>query len=82
MNQNPSMPIKRWLIQFAWQMPLLALILGGLQYLRGRGPDYSIEFGLIWGTLSAAIYLATRIYYFRKGMYCKVCKDIDQPLGD
>jgi hypothetical protein len=78
-SEAPKMPLKRWLVQYIAHLPVLAFTLGGLQYLRGRALDYSVDFGLIWGAICASIFLATRIYYYRKGLYCKICNDYKPP---
>ncbi len=73
------MPIRKWIIQYLIAVPLMALLLGGVQMLKGRAFEYAIEFGLLWGLISATIFLATRIYYYKKGLYCKVCNDLPEP---
>lgn len=73
------MPIKKWVIQYLLAPPLVFLLLSGVQYLKGRGLEYSIQFGLIWAFLSVSVFFATRVYYFRRGMYCKLCNDLPEP---
>lgn len=73
------MPIKKWLIQYVIAIPIAGLLLMAVQLLKGRDIDYAIEFGLLWGIISASIFLGSRIYYFKKGLYCKVCADLPEP---
>lgn len=73
------MPIRKWIIQYLIAVPVVALLLGGVQMLKGRELEYAVEFGLLWGFISATIFLATRIYYYKKGLYCKVCNDLPDP---
>jgi hypothetical protein len=73
------MPVKKWLIQYAIAIIVAGGLLGLIQLLKGRGLEYSIEFGVLWGFISATLFLATRIYYFRKGLYCRVCADLPPP---
>lgn len=75
------MPIKKWLLQYLIAWPSLVLILGGVQYLKGRDLGYSTQFGLLWATLSLTVFAITRAYNFRKNVYCAVCNDLPQP-GD
>ena len=73
------MPIKKWAIQYVSMAVLAGLFLGLVQLLKGRGLEYSIQFGVLWGIVSATVFLVTRIYYFRKSIYCKVCADVPPP---
>ncbi|MBT1064277.1 hypothetical protein KJY73_11870 [Bowmanella sp. Y26] len=70
------MPIKKWFIQYLLGFPILFALLSGIQYLKGRSWDYALSFGLLWSLISLAIFASTRLYYYRKGMYCKVCNDL------
>lgn len=67
------MPIKKWLLQAIILLPVLFLVFAAVQYLKGRGMEYSMQFGIFWSTVSTAVFFATRIYYYRKGLVCKVC---------
>lgn len=73
------MPIKKWIIQYLIATPVVAMLLGGIQMLKGRELEYAVEFGLLWGVISTTIFIATRIYYYKKGLYCKVCNDLPKP---
>lgn len=70
------MPIKKWLIEYAIALPLLFVLLAGVQYLKGRGLDYAIEFGLLWATISVTVFALTRAYNFHKNIQCSVCNDL------
>ena len=63
------MPIKKWIFQYCIALPLVFVLLTGVQYLKGRSPAYAIEFGLIWSVISVAIFAARRAYNYRK-KYC------------
>jgi hypothetical protein len=73
------MPVKKWLIQYVIAVLVASGLLGLIQFLKGRGLEYSVEFGVLWGFISATLFLTTRIYYFKKGLYCKVCADLLPP---
>lgn len=72
------MPIKKWCIQYLLAWPVVFFLLGGVQYLKDRGLDYAVEFGLLWSLLTLALFAAVRVYYFRKGLYCKFFDDLPQ----
>lgn len=75
------MPIKKWALQYVAMLIVFSVILSLVQYLKGRGVDYSLEFGILWAFLAATLFLGTRIYYYRKNIYCAVCNDLPTP-GD
>lgn len=70
------MPIKKWIIQYTIALPLVFVILGAVQYLKGRGLAYAIEFGLLWATISVVIFALTRAYNFRRNIQCSLCNDL------
>ncbi|MBC3767093.1 hypothetical protein [Neptunicella marina] len=70
------MPVKKWITQYSIAWPLLVVLLGGIQYLKGRSTEYSIEFGLIWASVSLAIFAYVRVKNFRRGTDCALCNDL------
>ena len=70
------MPIRKWILQYLIALPLLFVMLAGVQYLKGRGLDYAISFGLLWAPVTLGIFAVTRVYYFRKGQACQLCNDL------
>jgi len=70
------MPIKKWIIQYSVALPLLFFIFAGVQYLKGRTIEYSIEFGIIWSILSVAVFALRRVYNYRKNINCAICNDL------
>lgn len=72
------MPIKKWILQYATMLAALAVALALVQYLKGRNLEYSVEFGILWAFLATTIFLGTRIYYYRKNIYCAVCNDLPE----
>ena len=69
------MPIKKWVFQYTVALPLIFVLLSSVQYLKGRGLEYSIEFGIFWALITVFIFAITRVYYFRKNINCTVCND-------
>ena len=49
-------------------------IIGGAQFLKGHTLNYSVTQGLLWGAISAAIFVAAHYYRRRKGQRCVVCE--------
>lgn len=75
-DSRPKMPVNKWILQFTLITAALFIIFALTQYLKGRDADYAVEFGMTWSLITATIYTATRVYYFKRGMYCKVCNDV------
>ena len=65
-SMSPFFWIRRYLLAFAAAFA----VIGGAQYLKGHALRYAIIQGLIWGVITAAIYLAAAIHRFRKGCDC------------
>jgi hypothetical protein len=66
--------IRRYLTVFAVAVGMIA----GAQLLRGHTVGYSAMHGLIWGAISSTIFIATRMYYARRGLACAMCQDIPE----
>ena len=79
------MPIKKWIVQYAIALPIIFSLLEGIQYLKGRSLEYSIEFGILWALVSVAIFAIRRFYNYRKNINFAVCNDLpdnNQGSGD
>lgn len=76
-EQTKDMPIKKWVTQYAIACPIIFLTLGGIQYLKGRSFEYSIEFGMTWSIISVFIFAFQRVYFYRKNINCAICNDLD-----
>ena len=70
------MPIKKWLLQYSIALPVIIVLLVGVQYLKGRSLEYSIEFGVLWALISITIFAIRRIYIYRKNINCAVNNDL------
>ena len=73
------MPIRKWILQYAAMFIALSVILSFVQYSKGRDVEYSVKFGILWAFLATTMFLGTRIYYYRKNIYCAVCNDLPEP---
>lgn len=65
------MPWLRWLLAaFAIAFPVIFLA----HVLRDRPLRYAISEALIWGGISAWVYVVGRIYNVRRGRQCALCE--------
>ncbi|CCQ10989.1 hypothetical protein PALB_18630 [Pseudoalteromonas luteoviolacea B = ATCC 29581] len=76
------MPIKKWIYQYSIALPVVFLILAGVQYFKGRSAEYSIEFGIIWSIISVSVFAIRRIYNYRKSINCAICNDLPNKAND
>ena len=72
------MPIKKWILQYLVILPVVFLLLAGVQYLKGRSLLYAVEFGLLWAVVSIGIFALRRYYNYRKNVHCVVCNDLSE----
>ena len=70
------MPIKKWIVQYVIALPVIFALLASVQYLTGRGLEYSIEFGILWALISVSVFAIKRYYNYRKNINCAVCNDL------
>ena len=49
--------------------------IAGAQLLRGHTLEDSVQHGLLWSVITAAVFTGVRIYKSRRGQYCAVCGD-------
>lgn len=71
-----DMPVKKWIYQYSVALPLVFILLAGVQYWKGRTIEYSIEFGILWSVLSVLVFALRRAYNYRKNINCAVCNDL------
>lgn len=76
------MPIKKWIFQFTIALVIIFIVLTGVQYLKGRSLEYSIEFGALWALASLAIFAIRRFYNYRKNINCAICNDLPNHSQD
>jgi hypothetical protein len=70
------MPIKKSIFQYVIALPVIFVLLAGVQYLKGKSVEYSIEFGILWALVSVTIFAIRRFYNYRKSINCKLCNDL------
>ena len=76
------MPIKKWTVQYIIALPIIFTLLAGVQYLKGRGLEYSIKFGIFWALVTITKFAITRFYNYRKKINCIVCNDLPKKNQD
>ncbi|MFV8782340.1 hypothetical protein ACNKU7_07950 [Microbulbifer sp. SA54] len=72
------MPVKKWTVQYVLMALVLFFLFAGVQYLKGRGLAYALEFGAIWAFTSASIFLVVRYRNYKNRIACKVCNDLPE----
>ncbi|KTF13339.1 hypothetical protein ATS75_15860 [Pseudoalteromonas sp. H105] len=70
------MPLKKWLLQYIIALPIIFILLAGVQYLKGRELVYCLEFGASWSVISITVFALRRAYNYHKNVYCAVCNDL------
>jgi hypothetical protein len=68
-----------WIGRYLLAFLIASAIIGGAQFLKGHALRYSVFQALIWGPLTAGVYIATAIYRFRKARNCVLCSSPETP---
>jgi len=55
------------------------VVLFSVQLLKGHGLPTAARFAVIWAAASAAVFIATGMFYARQGIHCPVCNDPEKP---
>jgi len=72
-------PILRW---YATVFTVAFLVIASAHLLRARPLAFAISEALLWSSITAAIYVATRLYNSHRGRECALCTAVDQtPRG-
>jgi hypothetical protein len=69
-----------WIRRYVTAFVVAAGLIGVSQLLRGHTVDYSAMHGLVWGAISSSIFIATRMFYARRGYACAMCQDTPEFL--
>jgi len=64
-----------WIRRFFMVLVLAGLIVTLAQWAKGHSLQYAITQGAIWGSVSAAVFVAARIYQSRRKQHCAICRD-------
>ena len=64
-----------WLRRFVLIFTLVFTVLICVHLLRGHELIFTLKESLLWGIISANIFVVSRIYDSRRGRHCVLCKD-------
>lgn len=73
------MGIAFWIRRFVLILCLVFVVLVCVHLLRGHELLPTLKESLLWGIITANIFVASRIVDSRRGRHCALCKDT--PLG-
>lgn len=69
------MRITFWIRRFLLVFCLVFTVLACVHLLRGDELLYSLKESLLWGIITANIFVASRIYNAKQGKQCTLCND-------
>lgn len=64
-----------WIKRFFTVLAGAFLVICAAQMLKGHALPYAATEAAIWGTISATVFTAARLYQSRKGQHCAICQD-------
>ena len=64
-----------WIRRFLTVLALAGVIVALVQWAKGHSLQYASTQGAIWGSISAAVFTAARVYQSRRKQHCAICKD-------
>jgi hypothetical protein len=67
-----------WLRRFVAVYLIASLVIAGAQSLKGHTLHYAALQGLVWGAMSAAIFVIARMVQSSRGEHCAICRDTPQ----
>ena len=69
------MSIGFWIRRFVTVFGICCAILFGVRMLRGYTLEDSATYALLWGAITAVVFLSARIYQSRRKQHCAICQD-------
>ncbi|BCT91031.1 hypothetical protein LYSHEL_00550 [Lysobacter helvus] len=66
-------PILRW---YATVFAFAFVVIAAAHLLRSRPMAFAISEALLWASITAAVYVASRLYNARRGRACALCDDL------
>ena len=70
------MKIRNWIWLLSRNFTIAAVLLGSVQWLKRNDVNYAIEFGLLWGVISALIFTGAQYHRWRRNIACALCEDL------
>lgn len=71
-----------WIKRFLVVLVGAFIIIGAAQLLKGHTPDYALREAVIWGVITASVFIAALYYRLRRGQYCAVCQHTPEQPGN
>lgn len=69
------MGIAFWIRRFILIFCLVFIVLACVHLLRGHELLFAMKESLLWGIITANVFVASRIYNAGSGRYCDLCND-------
>jgi hypothetical protein len=82
-NRRPStMSLTFWIKRFCLVFCGAFVVLLAVNLLKGKGARASVIESVIWAGIATTVFIATRLYYSRKGKHCALCRDTPEMAGE
>lgn len=69
------MGVRFWVKRFFVVYAAAFLILAVSERMKGHGWRDGLVFSVLWGLITACVFIGTRLYYAGQGVACAICKD-------
>lgn len=69
------MGIGFWIGRFVTVFGICCAILFGVRMLRGYNLEDSATYAMLWGAITAVVFVGARLYQSRRKMHCAICRD-------
>ena len=69
------MPLSFWIKRFLAVFSGVFLVLLAVGLLKDRPLRQAVAESALWAAISTTIFIATRVYYSRRGQHCELCGD-------
>ena len=74
------MNLRHWLRLYASSFACAFVVIALAQAAKGHSLRYALVQGLIWATITAAVFVAAAIHRWRRARYCALCGDAPIPF--
>lgn len=64
-----------WIKRFFLVYVGVSLVLLLSERIKGHGWRGALTFSALWAVITTTVFIATRMYYSRRGVACPVCQD-------
>ena len=70
-----------WVRRFVTVLAGAFVVIAAVQLLKGHPAAHAASEGLLWATVSAAVFVGARIAQSRRGRHCALCRDTPEMRG-